>query len=453
MKLCTLKIVDQEGFSLGYPKNWSQSKPVKVSFGGATEEVQSAPLTTADHTFLLSKPLAEKLYMPLTIRRIHVIQKDNTLYFGPLIGIITSGFTSIKTKPIGDRSSFFSRIMRFQAKQGVVFIVFGKDHINWDEGTIKGFSYNEQGWEQVTVPFPNVIYDRLPNRKMEGEEKFRIVKKKLQDEYLIPWFNPGFFNKLDVFERIEQDNDAQRYLPETHAFTSFDVIERMLSKYGHVYVKPQNGSLGSGIHQLFYDRDSDSYYCRFKDKEGNKRLRKYQTLESLFNNLFKNKSLKNMMIQQGIALMKYNHHPVDFRVHTNKDEAGNWTVSAIAAKVAGTGSPTTHIKYGGEVKTLEEIFPDTKQRKKIEDQITEASLILSRALEKNMEGIIAEIGFDLGVDQQEQIWLFEANSKPGRSIFIHPDLKGFEHLTRKLMLSYAIYLTKMSILSPEELFS
>ena len=452
MKRCTLKMIDQDGHLLGYPQSWDEIKPVKVAFGGATEEVESIPLTT-DHTFLLSKSLAEKLRIPLNVRRLHVIQKDDTLHFGPLIGIITSGFTSIKSKPVGDRSSFFSRLMRFQAKYGVVFILFGKDHINWDEGTITGFSYNEQGWEQTKTPFPNVIYDRLPNRKMEGEEKFRSVKKKLQEEYLIPWFNPGFFNKLDVFERIEQDNKAKEYLPETHAFTSFNVIEHMLSKYGHVYVKPQNGSLGSGIHQILYDRSSDFYYCRFKDKDGNKRLRKYQTVERLFNNLFKYKSLPSMMVQQGINLMRYDHHPVDFRVHTNKDQAGNWTVSAIAAKVAGSGSPTTHIKYGGEVKTLEEIVPDAKLRKKLKDRITEASLILSQALERNIEGIIAEIGFDLGIDKEGKIWLFEANSKPGRSIFIHPDLKAFEKLTRTLMLSYAIYLTKMSILSPEELFS
>ncbi|MET3696382.1 YheC/D-like protein [Bacillus oleivorans] len=453
MKLCTLKIIEQEEDILGFPQSWNHIKPVKVSFGGRTKEVHSAPLTITDHTFLLSRSLAEKLSIPLTIRRLHVIQKEDTLHFGPLIGIITSGFSSIKTKPVGDRSSFFSRLMRNQAKYGVAFILFGKDHINWDEGTIKGYSYGEKGWEQITAPFPNVIYDRLPNRRMEGEEKFRTVKKKLQEEYLIPWFNPGFFNKLDVFERIEQDDEAKAYLPETHAFTSFSVIEQMLSKYGHVYVKPQNGSLGSGIHQIIYVRESDFYYCRFKDKDGNKRLRKYQTLERLFNNLFKNRSLKNMMVQQGISLMRYDQHPVDFRIHTNKDESGNWTVSAIAAKVAGTGSPTTHIKNGGEVKTLEEIVPDTKLRKQMKERITKASLVLSRALEQNMEGIIAEIGFDLGVDKEGRIWLFEANSKPGRSIFIHPDLRGFEKLTRKLMLSYAIYLTKMSILSPEELFT
>ncbi|MDQ7860140.1 hypothetical protein RCO48_01045 [Peribacillus frigoritolerans] len=41
--------------------------------------------------------------------------------------------------------------------------------------------------------------------------------------------------------------------------------------------------------------------------------------------------------------------------------------------------------------------------------------------------------------------MFEANSKPGRSIFSHPKLKDFELLTRKLSLDYAIYLTEQTI--------
>lgn len=453
MKPCSLKIIDGEELTLKYPGHAVHNRPSKVSFGGATVEVKSLPIkTSSDHHYMISRALAEKLNIPSTIRKIHVLQKEDTIHFGPLIGIITSGFTSIQTKPVGDRSSFFSRLIKLQSKNGVCFILFGKEHINWEDGTITGFSYGKNGWEQLTVPFPHVIYDRLPNRKMEGEKSFRMVKKKLQEEYLIPWFNPGFFNKLDVFERIEQDSNAMEYLPESHSFSSFSVVERMLSQYGHVYIKPQDGSLGNDVHQVIYHREQGAYYCRYKDEIGNKRLRKFDTLEKLIKVVFHRKPLSKMMVQQGIHLMKYNQNPVDFRVHTNKDEDGVWRVSAIAAKVAGLGSPTTHIKYGGEVKTLEEIIPDESMRTKIHDQIMEASITLSKVLERNMSGIIAEIGFDFGVDTSGRVWLFEANSKPGRSIFIHPEMRSFEKLTRQLTLSYAIFLTKQSILSPEELF-
>ena len=69
-----------------------------------------------------------------------------------------------------------------------------------------------------------------------------------------------------------------------------------------------------------------------------------------------------------------------------------------------------------------------------------------------MEGIIGEIGFDLGIDRNGSVWLFEANSKPGRSIFSNPQLKEYDQLTRKLSLAFAIYLTERAISQPEEIF-
>lgn len=45
---------------------------------------------------------------------------------------------------------------------------------------------------------------------------------------------------------------------------------------------------------------------------------------------------------------------------------------------------------------------------------------LAESLEIQHRHLLGEIGFDLGIDQDEDIWMFEANAKPGRSIFRHP---------------------------------
>ena len=86
-----------------------------------------------------------------------------------------------------------------------------------------------------------------------------------------------------------------------------------------------------------------------------------------------------------------------------------------------------------------------KIAKEIEQKLTTAAITLSKSIENHLDGIIAEIGFDFGLDKHGQVWMFEANSKPGRSIFSHPKLKEFELLTRKLSLDYAIYLAEQSI--------
>lgn len=46
--------------------------------------------------------------------------------------------------------------------------------------------------DKEKVPLPNVIYDRLPNRKAENYKPIVRAKRKLEHDYAIPWFNPGF---------------------------------------------------------------------------------------------------------------------------------------------------------------------------------------------------------------------------------------------------------------------
>lgn len=435
------------------PADLTHSKEInKVAFGNRVVDVTCAPHPKGRNVIVLSNDVQKELSMPDLSTSLHIFIDQHTLFIGPLIGILTSGFTPFPLRPIGERSMFFAKLLSVNKSVGALPFVFGEEHIDWDQGLIEGYFFVDGDWVKIKVPFPNVVYDRLPNRRTERKSELRSLKSRMQTDYLIPWYNPGFFSKLDVFERLQQDERAVEYLPETHQFSSFSVIERMLSNYGNVYVKPANGSLGLGIHQILYDKHNGYYYCRYRDNEGINKLTRFESLEKLMKKVFYKRNLSQMIVQQGISLLRSEKRLIDFRVHTNKDEYGQWQVAAIAAKIAGQGSVTTHVNNGGVVKSLDELFEDRTERELCEKKLSEASLLLSSILEKNMEGIIGEIGFDLGIDKSGKVWLFEANSKPGRSIFKHPKLKNFDLLTRKLSLSFGIFLAEKAITSPEDIF-
>ncbi|MFT9600302.1 YheC/YheD family protein [Mesobacillus sp.] len=435
------------------PADLTHSKEInKVAFGNKVVDVTCAPHPKGRNVIVLSNDVQKELSMPDLSTSLHIFIDQHTLFIGPLIGILTSGFTPFPLRPIGERSMFFAKLLSVNKSVGALPFVFGEEHIDWDQGLIEGYFFVDGDWVKIKVPFPNVVYDRLPNRRTERKSELRSLKSRMQTDYLIPWYNPGFFSKLDVFERLQQDERAVEYLPETHQFSSFSVIERMLSNYGNVYVKPANGSLGLGIHQILYDKHNGYYYCRYRDNEGINKLTRFESLEKLMKKVFYKRNLSQMIVQQGISLLRSEKRLIDFRVHTNKDEYGQWQVAAIAAKIAGQGSVTTHVNNGGVVKSLDELFEDRTERELCEKKLSEASLLLSSILEKNMEGIIGEIGFDLGIDKSGKVWLFEANSKPGRSIFKHPKLKNFDLLTRKLSLSFGIFLAEKAITSPEDIF-
>ncbi|MBO9128750.1 YheC/YheD family protein [Bacillus sp. 165] len=421
-----------------------------ISFGTKLFECAILPDYMSPNTITIGKDLFKELGIPYE-SKIHAFTKDDTIFLGPLIGIFTAGFTESYLRPLGERSMFFANLLTANQSFKAFIFVFGSHNINWQEGTITGYFYNENRWCQYDVPFPHVVYDRLPNRKTENHRAIARVKDRLQTEYLIPWFNPGFFNKWEIYKLLKNEQAVASYLPETHRFTNFETIEIMLSKYGHVYVKPMDGSLGSSIYQIFYSFEENVYYCRYRDNDENK-LRKYQTLEKLINHLLGDRDLETFIVQQGIALKRVNQQPVDFRIHTNKNIQGNWQLSAIAAKIAGQGSMTTHINNGGDVKTLEEIFPDYTEREQVRENLVKATLLLSECIDRQIEGYIGEIGFDIGLDKNGKVWLFEANSKPGRSIFDYPKLKDSDRLTKELFFAYALYLTEKSLLQPDELF-
>jgi hypothetical protein len=435
------------------PADLTHNKEInKIAFGNKVVDVTCAPHPKGRNVIVLSNDVQKELSMPDLSTSLHIFIDQHTLFIGPLIGILTSGFTPYPLRPIGERSMFFAKLLSVNKSVGALPFVFGEEHIDWDQGLIEGYFFVDGGWMKIKVPFPNVVYDRLPNRRTERKSELRSLKSRMQTDYLIPWYNPGFFSKLDVFERLQQDERAAEYLPETHQFSSFSVIERMLSNYGNVYVKPVNGSLGLGIHQILFDKHNGYYYCRYRDQDGINKLTRFESLEKLMKKVFHKRNLSQMIVQQGISLLRSEKRLIDFRVHTNKDEYGQWQVAAIAAKIAGQGSVTTHVNNGGIVKSLDELFEDRTERELCEKKLSEASLLLSSILEKNMEGIIGEIGFDLGMDKSGKVWLFEANSKPGRSIFKHPKLKNFDLLTRKLSLSFGIFLAEKAITAPEDLF-
>lgn len=442
---------ESEECLLYYPREVKPEKPVQMAaFGSAAADAVCTRHPNGRNVVSISTKLAEVLGIPSFISSVCLFHDEDTFTIGPLVGIFSAGFTPYQVNPIGERSAMFSRLLSVQSSVGVVPFLFGEQHINWEQGMVEGFFFTEKGWERHVVPFPNVIYDRLPNRHSERMPTARKVRDKLEKEYLIPWYNPGFFNKLDIYEKLYSEHEAEPYLPETLPFSSYDDVERMLAQYGHVFIKPANGSAGTGIHQIILDPQSNAYYCRYADEKN--RLQKYNSLEKLMKKVFAGKKLEGLLVQQGIRLLRINKRPVDFRVHANKDENGAWHISAIAAKAGGSGSPTTHNNAGGEILTLEEAFPEEAARKEHVRRMEEAALTLASLIENNVGGLIGEIGFDFGIDHEDRVWMFEANSKPGRQIFAHPGLADSDVLTRKLALSFAVHITEKSIRQPDEIF-
>ncbi|WP_218276401.1 YheC/YheD family protein, partial [Pseudomonas sp. FW305-BF6] len=79
---------------------------------------------------------------------------------------------------------------------------------------------------------------------------------------------------------------VNHYLPATEKFSNLDTIEHLLSQHQFVYIKPENGCLGSKVIVIRYHREEEIYYCRYRE-DGVNKLQKFSSLNVLINRVFK----------------------------------------------------------------------------------------------------------------------------------------------------------------------
>jgi hypothetical protein len=215
-------------------------------------------------------------------------------------------------------------------------------------------------------------------------------------------------------------------------------------KHRHVYLKPAFGSLGIGIYRMTYS-SSDGYLLRFR-KNGRTTVMHWDSFAKMMHYLHRRSGkLRNHIVQQGIDLVQIDGSPLDFRFHLNKTRNNRWTVAGIGAKRAARGGVTTHIHSGGSVYAplvaLEKVYDQEKARSKLQ-QAKNVAISLAEAVERNYPHLLGELGLDLGIDRDGHIWMFEVNSKPGRSIYKHPALRKDGRSTLRHLLNYCAYLSK-----------
>ncbi|WP_042165015.1 YheC/YheD family protein [Paenibacillus gorillae] len=422
----------------------SGKKTVHLKLG---KEVITAAIKTVkrqgNHIYL-SAGVRQSIRVPKTGQILVLNSGDNEVQLGPLVGILSDfGPPSTDSMPFGSRTGFIKQVIRSGERNGYMF-GFTPSDINWQQETVYGYFLNSQGgWYRKTVPLPDVVYNRLPSRKAETSSTISSLRERFVRRK-IPFFNWSFFNKSDVYKLLDNDPEALQHLPESISAPSSDKIKNLLEKHHFLYFKPTAGSLGIGIYRLTY-HPKRGYFARYRKGDRNVLLR-FTNFNSLMRMLHARhgSTLGNYVVQQGIRLIEIDGCPIDFRFHMHKNGKNEWVPVGIGAKKAGRGSVTTHVKNGGSLMTPEQALNRTFNDKSGEVLVKakEVAIRLSEAIERNYPHRLGELGLDIGIDKDGEIWMFEANAKPGRSIFKHPSLRSEGRASVDYIIEHCLYLSK-----------
>lgn len=421
----------------------SSGKKIKLRLGKKEVNTSLKRIKKKGKHLYLPNPVRHSIRIPNDGNCLLLSSNEEEIQIGPLIGVMTTGGYRTSSQPFGRRSNFIKQFLKVGNNKAFCFAFSPRD-INWLQETVLAHFIGVKGnWMQKTVPLPDVVYNRLPSRRAEksllmNNFKERFVRRK------IPIFNWSFFDKWDVYYLLQGETEAFKHVPESYIDPSPEQIQEMLEKHNFLYLKPTGGSLGKGIYRLTYNKKR-GYFVRFR-RHGRNVLLRYSKFSGLMKLVKQQKGrLKNYVAQQGIHLIELDRCPIDFRFHLNKNANNNWVVAGSGAKKAGRGSITTHVRTGGQLMTPQQALYRIYSEEKANDMITNmkaASIKLAEAIERNYPHLIGELGFDIGADQKGNIWMFEANSKPGRSIFKHPALKSQGRATLVHLFEHCLYLSK-----------
>jgi hypothetical protein len=447
LSTCSIIITQQSERAITISRSLSRAlqmnttKTVTLKLGNKSVTAPVKIWNRQGNVIALPLSISSALHLPQTGKCLVKNNNGREIQLGPLIGIL-AGQANNSTLPFGGRTGFIREFMQAGVDKAYYF-AFAADHVDWKREVVTGYFPIENGkWVRKTVPLPDVVYNRSPSRRAEHSAamtqfKTRFINRK------IPLFNWSFFDKWDVYRLLEGEEEASRYVPESINNPKADEIRRMMEKHRFVYLKPDAGSLGIGIYRLTYTPDR-GYYARFR-RNGTNVLIRFPRFEGLFRMLQRhNLKLQYYVLQQGVRLIEIENCPIDFRFHLTKNGQNQWVASGIGAKKAGRGSVTTHVRSGGMLMMPEQALK-TAFGAKAEQVLDNAKIVaikLAEAIERNYPHRLGELGFDLGIDLNERVWMFEANAKPGRSIFKHPSLKAQGRTSLVNLYEHCLYLSR-----------
>ncbi len=403
--------------ALGSRFGLSGKERIMVRFG-RLQDLVSVALTSEDAHAWLEVPGGRSSPIPAGQELVLGLGGEGELRLGPLMGVITTHAAGRPpvTATLGPQNASLRGLALAGRRLGAVVQVFGPEGVNWRRHAVTGYVLRPGGatWRLARLPFPDVVYNRIPTRSAERRPQARLVCRRLQAVLGRRFFNPGFLDKWQVYRLLGRQPDTARYVPITVPYRGWRVAQ-MLKRHPAVYLKPPGGSLGLGIIRV--DRTDGRFRIRQQRRPGRIRslaARDPAGLRRLLRSLV---GRRRYLLQQGVDLATFEGRSFDVRALAQKDGRGQWTVTGMAARVARRGGIATHVPNGGTREPVPRVLREgfgPEEARRILVELEQVARTVAAAVETGCGRALGELSLDLAVDRRGRVWVLEANAKPFR---------------------------------------
>lgn len=414
-------------------------KPMVISLGNGSVTVNILASNIAKDEILIYEDILKQLLLPIqnTPLIASFSQKEKTLTLGPVIGLLTDINLSEAEEP------HFRSIHRFCHEMhdliteiGGLFYVFSLR--DYTEDTLHGYMFNGDTWIKKQVPIPHVIYNRIHSRKFEASPSFHHFKLNMLS-HGIPLFNNQFLSKEEVHDLLLSEEYLHPHLPKTLP-AAVETIEDLLNEFESVFIKPINGSQGRSI--IKAAKLNNGVLTEFSTIKDQRNPIFFQEDQQFYKWIRPHIEHKPYIVQQGISLMKYKDNQLDFRILCHRNYQNTWKATSVVARISANQQFVSNLARGGQLMKPLQVLSTFYNRSTALQQLSlmkELAADVSDIISKNTEGLIGELGIDIGMDEGGKLWIIEANSKPSKNF--NEDDHTKIRPSVKALLEYCTYLS------------
>jgi hypothetical protein len=308
--------------------------------------------------------------------------------------------------------------------EGVDFFYFTPGRVNLKQQKIVGKVYENGQWIEKEFPFPDVIY----NASYPVSDKAEKIIDYLFDR--IPFTSHSIGDKITVYNRINREKRFNQYLIPFYKLTDVQIFLNMINRYKKVIIKPLSGHQGGGV--VLIEKYGSNHY-----KMNAAELQSSFNEKQLLNWISHKIQEKDYLVQQFITSQTKSGHVFDFRLHVQKNGEGKWVITSIYPRIGRLGTITSNMGSGG-YSTYLDIFLKTEFGDSwydIQRYLEQFAIRFSNHFDSLYDNKLDELGIDVGIDENQKLWLFEVNWRPGP-----PNAYNVELDVAKYTILYAKYL-------------
>ncbi|NLY38031.1 MAG: YheC/YheD family protein [Firmicutes bacterium] len=359
----------------------------------------------------------------------------------PIIGLLLNNFAVNALKSHFQEALYkLNKNAQAAAKANVTLAVFSPKDISFNPDRLNGLVYNQgrKRWETVTLPCPDVLYDRGVGSFTNQKKRGTYVRQELNRRGVIKLNARHYFDKYELYKIISKHPSLSSYLPQTRLLESEADLRDMLRAYNQVYVKALTGRRGREVIKISRVSPHSYLYSYFQTRLYSGRVSSLQDLMRVIRGVIGNRAA---LVQQAVDLLQINGRIIDLRGELQRNGRGNLETVAILVRAGKNHSPVathgTSYLFADFFHNRLHYTPDEIAR--LKNKINNFLVAVYHCMEQTY-GPFGEIAIDFGIDTKGKIWFFECNARSRRiSLLKAADKKTINRAFLNPML-YAKYL-------------